>query len=525
MDIQKLLALKGWRRRGLAALLGVCAAAALPPFYALPLLIPAFSGLLLLVSRAATRRQAFYDGWWWGLGHFTAGLYWICISLWVEPEKFAWLTPVALFGLPSVLAIYIGLVTLLLYCTGARGGGRGTNPPFLGPRSSILIFAALWVGAEYLRAHLFSGFPWNLTGYVWTASDITLQVASVTGVYGLSWMTVVIASMPSLFVSEGDNARMPNIVAILLLAGIAVFGVWRLETHPTRFTGVKARIVQANVPQNLKWDAKAAMEGLKKHMRLTRSPGIRSVNLVLWPETAVPYPIARETALTQDLGGVLPGGALLLTGGLRSNGYDNSGLWNSVFAIDWQGKIVAEYDKHHLVPFGEYIPLRGVPVLRGLIDFVAKDIGDFSRGPGPRTLAIGPYPAMSPLVCYEAVFPDEATDGTHRAQWLLSLTDDAWFGLSSGPYQDVEMARMRAVEQGLPLLRSANTGISAGFDAYGRTLAWLPPEEEGMFDLFLPEAAQQPTLFSRYPGAWVFFMAIGSALFLCLRTKNRGATL
>ncbi len=515
MPLETLLTLKGWRRCGLAALLGICAAVALPPFYGLPLLVPAFAGLFLLVCHAANGRQAFSDGWWWGLGHFTVGLYWICISLWVEPEKFAWLTPVALFGLPAIVALYIALVTLLLHYAYHRWHVKQAL-------KLVLCFAALWVGAEYLRAHLFTGFPWNLIGYVWTVSDVTVQFASVVGIYGLSWVTVIVASMPALFWYPGQaqTAIFPNFSAAGLLLGMVIFGVWHLDTHPTQMTDVKVRIVQANIQQSLKWDERMALQGLKKHTHLTASEGIDSIKLVLWPETAVPYYIKGKSPITEDLGSFIPRGSLLITGGLRSDTYNNSVAWNSVFAIDKDGNVVAEYDKHHLVPFGEYIPLRGVPGVDWLIERIAKGMGDFSRGPGPQTLDISPYPRVSPLVCYEAIFPDEATDGMHRAQWLFSLTDDAWFGISSGPFQDLEMARMRAVEQGLPLLRAANTGISAAFDAYGRTLAQLPLEKEGVLDLYLPKAEAQEPIASRYPKSWVLFLIAGNMILLFLHRKK-----
>lgn len=510
MRIESLITLTGWRRRGLAALLGVCAAGALPPVYALPLLIPAFAGLFLLVRAAGSARLAFRDGWWWGLGYFTAGLYWICISLWVEPEKFAWLTPVALFGLPSILALYTGLVTLLLRALGRKAGDR----------VALLLFAGLWVGAEYLRAHLFTGFPWNLIGYVWTVTDVTLQTASVTGIYGLGWMTVMLAAMPALFFSENSTARGPHVFAALLLAAMVALGVWRLDAHPTQYTTIQARIVQANVRQSLKWDSNLAMDGLRKHVRLSHSAGGESAKLILWPETAVPFFIQPQSQLARDLGGFMPKDALLLTGGLRSAGQGSQDAFNSVFALDNEGRIVAQYDKHHLVPFGEYIPLRSLPPVRWLISIIANEMGDFGRGPGPSTLAIEPYPPFSPLVCYEAIFPGEATDGTRRAQWLFSLTDDAWFGYSSGLPQDAQMARMRAVEQGLPLLRAANTGVSAAFDAYGRTIARLPLETEGVLDLYLPKAAGDEPIVSRYPMVPLLFIIAGSMTFLCFRPKK-----
>lgn len=517
MHIQRLITLTGWRRRGLLIVLGACAALALPPFYALPLLIPAFAGLFLFVHYTSTPKQAFFTGWWWGLGHFTVGLYWTCISMWIEPEKFAWLTPFALLGLPSILSIYIGLVTWLLYCI-SRKWARMTG------ENAILIFAALWVGTEYLRAHLFTGFPWNLIGYVWTVSGSTLQLASVGGIYGLSWLTVLIATQPALFVTEDvPKAKLPNYIACALLVAMTAFGMWRLESHPTEYTHTKMRLVQANIPQTLKWDPKETLNALKSYVRLTRTAGLDSVNLVIWPETAVPYYLQPENELTHDLGTLLPDNALLITGGLRGGNNYASTLWNSVFAINTNGLIIAEYDKHHLVPFGEYMPFRSL--VPGVVKAIAGEMGDFERGPGPQTLSIDPYPPVSPLLCYEAIFPDEVVDTTLPPQWLLSLTDDAWFGYSSEPFQAMEMARTRAVEQGIPLVRVSNNGVSAVFDAYGRQLGQLPFGKEGILDAYLPVAIAQTSIFSRYPFFLILLIIASGSIFLIWHGKKHVASL
>jgi len=491
-------------------LFGLCAAAALPPFYILPLLVPAFAGLFLLVHHAASRRQAFMDGWWWGLGHFTAGLYWICISLYVEPEKFAWLTPFALFGLPSVLGVYTGLVTALLYSI------RVTCHV---SRATLLIvkFAALWVLVEYLRSYLFTGFPWNLIGYVWTASDATLQLASVTGIYGLSWLTVIIATMPALFLIHKEQALLPTVLSAALLVSLVLFGCWSLSETPTQYTGIKMRIVQGNVPERAKWNPETDLAGLKKYADLTRSSGLDAVQVVIWPETAVPFIVQPDSSLVRELGSLLPAHALMLTGGLRGEGSrERWQAWNSLFGIDAAGNITAQYDKHHLVPFGEFIPLRGIlPV-----ENISGGHGDFARGPGPQTLTGNSIPPFSPLICYEAIFPNEATDKTGRAEWLLNVTNDAWFGTSSGPYQHLQMARTRAVEQGLPLVRAANTGISAVFDAKGRLLSSLPLEKEGVMDLYLPKAEQSRAIFSRYPYITILFIIALSAVFAGIARKS-----
>ncbi len=490
-----------------AVFMGICAAVALPPLYGLPLIIPAFAGLFLLVQGASSRRQAFLDGWWWGLGYFVAGLYWICISLFVEPEKFAWLTPFALFGLPSVLAIYIGLVTWLL---------KSSEKYIMNPTRLIVLFAALWVIVEYARGHLLSGFSWNFIGYVWTVSDMTIQFASVTGIYGLSWVAVIAGAMPALFFFE-QPLRRPLLVSVVLLAGMMLFGWWRLEHAPTQYTTTKVRIVQANVPQSLKWNPRTALAGLEKHVALTHKPGLDTIQAVIWPETAVPYSIEPVSPLTRDLGRMLPHNTYLITGGMRTEDNESWQAWNSLFVIDYQGNIKAQYDKHHLVPFGEFVPLRHIlPV-----ENIAGGIGDFSRGAGPQTLFIDRVPPFSPLICYEAVFPEESTDGTYRAEWLLNITDDAWFGHSSGPYQHLQMARVRAVEQGIPLVRAASTGISAVFDGVGRILGALPLEKEGVLDLYIPHAESEKAIFSRCRYLTILFIIAISVILVMLSTETR----
>ncbi len=462
--------------------LGALSALALPPFYLLPLLIPSFSGLYLLI-RDSRGCQAFLDGWWWGFGFFTAGLYWICISLYVEPEKFAWLTPFALFGLPSVLAIYTGLVTAVFVASYKLHVASRFS--YLQPATCNLqpfLFATLFVAAEYLRSYLFTGFPWNLMGYVWTVSAVAMQPASVIGIYGLSWITVFAATVPALFVLK-EKPWAPNILALALIVTMIAFGGWRLEHNPTAYGPIKIRIVQANIPQNIKWNREAQFDILKKHVDLTRAPGLDTINLIIWPEAAIPYYVESDSAILQAIGNAIPERSLLVAGGLRGNGDRNSWqAWNSLFIINHKGHVMAQYDKHHLVPFGEFIPLRGIlPV-----ENISGGHGDFSRGKGPGNLEADDVPPFSPLICYEAIFPDEVTDNTHRAKWLLNITNDAWFGRSSGPYQHLQMARMRAVETGLPLVRVANTGISAVIDPMGRVLYSLGLDKSGIVDFYLP---------------------------------------
>ena len=489
----------GWKRRFFASFLGALAALALPPIYLLPLLIPAFSGLFLLIRNAKNTRQAFWTGWWWGLGYFTVGLYWICISLFVEPEKFAWLTPFALLGLPSILAIYIGVFACVfrlcencvsnLWQSQANKAMEIATNALRSSNDGLLVglFSILWIAFEYLRSKLFTGFAWNLIGYVFTVSDITLQPASVIGIYGLSFLVVLFSTMPVLFLLNNKRALLYNLLNVVLLVIILVFGYLRLEHNPTQYSNVKLRIVQANIPQSLKWDAKEKFNGFKKHIDLMQKQGLDNINIVIFPESGIPYYVNENPVLISDIGRLLPEKTILLTGGLRGQGDEkNWQAWNSLFAINHEGKIIAQYDKHHLVPFGEFIPFRNILPLEN----IAGGIGDFSRGAGAETLFVGDYPPFSPLICYEAVFPDETTDKTGRAKWLIQITNDAWFGISSGPYQHLQMARVRAVEQGLPLVRAANTGISAIFDPLGRMVVSLPLGKDGVIDAYLPLGAR-----------------------------------
>lgn len=476
---------KGWRRRGLAMLLGLFSALALPPLYLLPLLIPSFSGLFLLICGAGNKKQAFMDGWWWGLGYFTAGLYWICISLYVEPEKFAWLTPFALFGLPSVLAIYAGIAAAaVFFISVGRKAANGVMIYF-----SPIILATIFTVSEYLRAHLFTGFPWNLIGYTWTVSDITLQAASFAGIYGLSWITVFVSTTPALFILSGKPV-LPNIASVILVLSMVLFGWWRLEHNPIRYSDVKIRIVQANIAQNIKWSEGAQNDILNKYAGLTSSPGLSGVNMVIWPEAALPYYINVNdgAGFIRNIASILPENSLLITGGLRAENNANNSwqAWNSMFVINHDGNIIAQYDKHHLVPFGEFIPFRNIlPV-----ENISGGHGDFSAGNGPATIKVNNLPSFSPLICYESIFPDEVINSSDKPKWLLNITNDAWFGMSSGPYQSLQMSRVRAVENKMPVIRAANTGISAVIDSLGRIILALPLERDGTIDSYLPLAAE-----------------------------------
>jgi apolipoprotein N-acyltransferase len=486
----RLVALSG-RRRALAILaLGALASAALPPLHLVPLLAVSFTSLVWLldgVPHDGMRgvRRAFMVGWWFALGHFVTGLYWIAHALLVDAAQFAWMIPFAVVGLSAVLAVFAGLATAAVHASGLRG------------IAGIFALAVAWTAAEWLRGHLFTGFPWNLIGTAWAGSDAMMQAAAVFGLYGLGMITVAMAALPAT-AAYGSYESMRRWFGPLAAAGVLLVlwsgGAVRLAGAEAGYVpNVRLRLVQPDIPQSLKWNPALRERHLMSTMALTREPGFERVTHVIWPEAASPFALSDSPEVRQALATVVPPGGLLLTGAPRV-ARDPTGfrVWNSLYALDERGAIAAFYDKFHLVPFGEYVPFRSILP----IEKITPGIGDFSAGPGPRTLALPGLPKASPLICYEVIFPAHVVDPAERPGWLLNVTNDAWFGISSGPYQHFAASRFRAVEEGLPLVRAANNGISAVADAYGRVTARLGLGLRGVVDAELPRAIE-PTLYAR----------------------------
>lgn len=475
---QQIIALKGWRRYALAMLCGVFATAALPPLYILPLLWLAFPGLLLLLEKTRTPRQAFWTGWAFGFGHHVSGLYWIANSLLVEPEKFAWLIPFAVSFIPAALAVYIGLVALALFYI--------TQYIRLQPWAKVILFSCLWVAAEMLRGVLFTGFPWNAIGYVWTVSDAMVQLAAITGVYGLSLVTVWVASTPFLFPSQQWKPLATACIVLLILwCGGALRMAVPIQSDAPETLPV--RIVQGNIAQHYKWDPVLRSKTVSEYITLSlHDSGLdpEKPAFLLWPETAVPFVLNENPAILEVIAEEMPDPWVVATGAMRSEGEGATmRIWNSFFAINGKGEIEGAYDKVRLVPFGEYVPFRQ---FFPFVNKITHGSLDFSAGEAFKVLTPKNIPAFSPLICYEVIFPDAIAKEQKKAAFLVTVTNDAWFGNSSGPYQHYAMAKLRAVEQGVPLLRAANTGISGAFDAYGRELLRIELSEKEAKNINLP---------------------------------------
>lgn len=487
------------RRRILAAmLLGAAGALALPPLGWLPFLVLSLSGLVWLADARPGRKGAFAAGWWWGFGHFPAGLWWIANALLTDPVRFGWMIPFAIFGLGAVLACFTGLATLL-----AR---------LAVPRPGIVRVAALavaWSGAEWLRGWVFTGFPWNLMATVWLDWLPVAQAASLIGAYALAIPTVMAAALPGLLAVEGERKAALAGLAVFWGA-LAVLGLWghaRIPEGPAPVVpGVALRLVQGNVDQSAKWRPELRAHHLYNYVALSRRPGWESRTVVVWPETAVPYFLESDAQARSVATGAVPPGGMLFTGSLRGTFAGNGApitLWNSVLAIDPAGRIGASFDKVHLVPFGEYVPARAWLPLPKITDGAT----DFTPGTTLETLVLPGLPPVSPTICYEDIFPGRVALDEPRPLWLLNVTNDGWFGNSPGPYQHFAAARLRAIEEGLAMVRAANTGVTGIVDPYGRVVASLPLGREDILDGMLPEGLTQTPLYVRYRNWMILFVA------------------
>lgn len=494
----RLAGLTGLRQVILMAVSGAVAALALPPV-GLPLALFAFAMLLLTLDRRDRAVGAFACGWAFAFGHHVAGLYWISNALLVDSDRFAWAIPFAAAGLPAGLALYGGLAALLYHRLRPTGWMRGP------------VLAGAWTLGEMLRGTVATGFPWNLPASAWSFSDAMLQPLALVGAYGYGFFVLLFAVSPIMLLRRGavPVERGLGLVCTMLPLLFWVYGDQRLRAAPgLDLSAPTVRVVQGNVPQRDKWKRELLRAHLAKYALLTRAPqadvmpdGVNTLpppRLVIWPETAVPFDLNREPELAAYLGSLLPvEDGLLMTGvPLRD---PVPGLpeavrnYNAVVALERSGRIIARHDKFHLVPFGEYVPFRDwLP-----IGPIVKTGQGFTAGPGPKSFSHSGLPTIGALICYEVIFPGAVTapDGP-PPQLLVNVTNDAWFGVSSGPYQHLAAARMRAVEEGIPVVRAANTGISAAIDAYGRVLAQFPLQVTGTIDSPLPAALSDKTLYA-----------------------------
>ncbi|MGA8691963.1 MAG: apolipoprotein N-acyltransferase [Methyloceanibacter sp.] len=525
--------LTGAKRAALAASAGALSVLAFAPVHGWPVLFVSFGLLVWLLDGCHARHAelrprlqcAGLAGFWFGFGYFLTGLYWIAEAFLVEPWRHGWLIPFVMTLLPGGMALFFAAAAALAMLLWRPGAAR------------VFALAIAFGLAEFARGHVLTGLPWNLIGYGLAATAATMQLAAVFGVYALSLLAVLLFASPlAIFAPEGSGLAQrkgAGLLALVLLLAFLLGIVWgerRLAGDDLAATGVRLRIVQADVDQANKWRPENSAEIFNDYLDLTKSgggsPGLNGIGLVIWPETAVPFLLAESSDALLAIGDLLPEGTTLLVGAVRlGEERDAQGrltsrrIYNSLLVIDDKAQILGTYDKIHLVPFGEYLPFQDFMERLGIMQLTGVR-GGFSPGSRPRLLSIPGAPPASPLICYEIIFPDDVTDKETRPGWLLNVTNDAWFGTSAGPHQHFHQAELRAVEQGLPVVRAANTGISAIIDPYGRVVAELGLGKEGVVDGLLPQALP-PTPFARW-GRLIegLVLALAIAGWLALRVRR-----
>jgi apolipoprotein N-acyltransferase len=524
---ESVVLLWGWKRLVLAATAGGVSVLALPPVGFPPVLLGTFPILVWLVDGTGRgtaagwlggTRRAFAVGWCFGFGYFLAGLWWLGEAFLVQPDVFAWLLPIGVAGLPAFLALYTGLGVALAHALWSRGPWR---------------VAALAFGlglSEYLRGTLFTGFPWNAFGYALAAQDVMMQAASLVGVHALTVLVVFIAAAPAVLLDPPAPAgrgriAVPTIAAALVLGQLAYGAVRLAGATAATVDGVALRIVQPNLTQRERQGGTDHAAIIDRYLRLSTSPmppisGVPRPTHVIWPESALPFTIEAGQGLFPRLARLLAPGAVLIAGIQRLDEGRTGKVFNSLYVFDHEARVLDRYDKVHLVPFGEYLPFPEIATAIGLepLTRVLAFVAGTRRAP----IATPGAPPFVPLICYEIIFPGHVTGDGHRPGWLINVSDDSWFGDTLGPRQHLHQARVRAVEEGLPVIRATTTGISAVIDGYGRVQAALGLGREGVLDAPLP-VALPPTPASRaglLPLIWALVTTLAVAV-LARRSLRR----
>jgi apolipoprotein N-acyltransferase len=513
----------GWKRAAIALIAGALSVLAMAPFNAWPVLFLTFPAAVWLIDGAGAGRlgglpAAAIAGWWFGLGYFVPGLYWIGNAFLVDASTFAWLLPFAVLGLPVYLALFTAFGFALARLIWTRDATR------------VLALAVSLTVSEWLRGQILTGFPWNAFGYALTEPLALAQTASLIGIWGLTFLCVAIFASPAVLIdgtSRGQRPWVAPVAALLVLIAMGIFGAIRLSLEPTSMVAdVKLRIMQPNLQQDVKFNYSAKAAVMQKYLALSdrasgpQSTGVRDATILIWPESAFPFFLTREPDAMAQIANFLPSGTVLITGSVRAPdvppGTRITRAYNSIYVVDHDGNVLSVYDKLHLVPFGEFLPFQDWMEKLGF-EQLTKVQGGFIPGTLHHPLAIPHAPRVFPLICYEAIFPGVVATGNDRPGWIVNVTNDGWFGISTGPYQHLQQARVRAIEQGLPLVRAANTGISAVIDPVGRIVARLGLGIEGVLDSGLPSVIR-PTVYARV-GDIPAAVIIAVALLLIIRRR------
>ncbi len=514
----------GWPRRFLCLICGALTAFALPPYDVSPVLLITLPGLVWMLDgalepgsgqRRARARAGFALGWLFGFGYFLSGLWWIGAAFLVEADRFAWLMPFAVVAMPAGLALF-------------TAAGVALAAVFWSDRfSRILLLAACLTLADWGRGHFLTGFPWNAFGYGVSDYLVLVQVASLFGIYGLTFLVIAIGAAPAMLADAKPFHKRINAIMVASAAFVVVmvYGSLRVWSVEPQNTALDIRIVQPAIDQKDKWRPDLKEEIFQTYLDMTEAPlggdaRVGQQRLVVWPESALPFLLTQEPGALFRIGLALGENTELVTGAVRAETGDKGiEYFNSVFVVAGDGTVKGLYDKVRLVPFGEFVPLK--PLLERIgITNLAGPMDGFQAGYQQRVLSTSDSFSFLPLICYEAIFPGVGAGESAEPSFLLNVTNDAWFGRTPGPYQHFAQARMRAVETGLPLVRAANTGISAVVDGRGAVVNELVIFERGVVDAKLPQSFGK-TLYGSFGDLPVLFISITLVVFAGTSKYNR----
>lgn len=499
----RIMLLWGWPRILIAFLAGAVGALTQPPFGFFAAFFVSFTLFVWLMDGTTGKadaglfsrfRAAFVLGWIFGFGYFVASLWWLGNALLVDADEFAWALPLAVLGLPAYLTLFWGLAALIARILWSDGFGR---------------LAALGFAfglAEWLRGFVLTGFPWNAIGYGVMPMPLMMQSTGPIGIFGVSALAVFVCGAPALIGTR--RGMVPGLViAALLFCGDLGYGAWKLskadaEVASIATDGIRVRIVQPVIDQSRKLDDQERTSIFEEHLALSALPpqpdapaagkDAKAVakeepkrpDVIVWPETSIPFILTDNPDALQRIADVLKDGQVLITGAVRAEASGPGSpprYYNSIYVIDSHGQIIGASDKVHLVPFGEYVPYEDLLSSLGITDAIAMP-GGFTAAATRSLLTLPGGKSLYPLICYEAIFPDEIEDSVERSAALLNVTNDGWFGDTPGPHQHFQEARLRAVETGRWLIRDANTGISGFVDPFGRLVKGLTYNQKGVID-------------------------------------------
>ncbi len=521
---------------------GAVSAMGLAPYHLSPVLFITIPVLVWLLDGAVEpagskgffglfRRYwpAFRIGWLFGFGYMLAGMWWVGKAFLVDADEFAWLLPVAVVALPLGLGLFYGFGTALARFAWGDGWIR------------LAALATALTLAEWLRGTLLTGLPWNTLGMIFMPSPVFMQTAGLIGLYGVTCLTIFVASAPAIIalgaqpdpvLGSGKPARPLAVVAagVILTAAHVGYGFFVLSNASNESqSGIRLRIVQPGLQQEEKWLAEKEAEIMQRYFDLSnadRGPEAASAAAfthIIWPESAFPFILTQRRDVMASIAALLSPTSTLITGAMRleeaADAPTGRRVFNSLYAIDGNGEIAAAYDKTRLLPFGEFLPFQDFLESIGLRQ-LTRLRGGFAPGSRRSTIAFGQTPAFLPLICYEIIFPARVRGIGEKPQWIVNVTNDAWFGNTAGPYQHAHQSRIRAVEEGLPVARAANSGISMIVDAYGRVTAQLELGQRGVVDGDLPKPINA-TVFARIGNATVIIsICFLFLLLVVVRRKN-----